>query len=307
VQRGICHRELGETALAVADFSRCVGLRPDFAWGHFNLGSTLEHAGHRGRAIASYAAALRHDPGFTLAYLNRGLALLDQKEFRAALDDFTKAAGLGRDDTLLHGGRGAALEGLGRGSEADAAFAVAFARSNETPALQLPLRLRYGFSVYKRLPDKARQAFAEVLRQQPQHPQALYGRAMILVEQGEERKAVAVFTKALDAHPGFTDARRFRAVLLARSGDLGGAGRDINRCLEQEPGAGVTLYAAACVLALGAEKTADQGEATRLADQALEFLRRAFARGYGRDTAAADPDLRALRRRPEFQRLLEGL
>src|SRR5207253_1561867 len=100
----------------------------------------------------------------------------------------------------------------------------------------------------------------------------LYGRAMVLVEQGEERKAVAFFNKALDAHPGFTDARRFRAVLLARSGDLSGAGRDINRCLEQEPGTGVTLYAAACVLALGAEKTADPAEATRLADQALEFL-----------------------------------
>jgi serine/threonine protein kinase/Tfp pilus assembly protein PilF len=305
VQRGICHRELGETALAVADFGRCVGLRPDFAWGHFNLGSTLEHAGHRGRAIASYAAALRHDPGFTPAYLNRGLALLDQKEFRAALDDFTKAAQLGRDDTLLHGGQGAALEGLGRGAEADAAFAAAFARSNETPALLPPLRLRYGFSVYKRLPDKARQAFTDVLRQQPQHPQALYGRAMILVEQGEERKAVAVFTKALDSHPGFTDARRFRAVLLARSGDLGGAGRDINRCLEQEPGVGVTLYAAACVLALGADKTADPAEASRLADQALDFLRRAFARGYGRDMADADPDLRSVRRRPEYQRMKE--
>jgi serine/threonine protein kinase/tetratricopeptide (TPR) repeat protein len=323
VQRGICHREMGKKDLAIMDFAQCVGLWPDFAWGYFNLGSTLEHAGERGRAIACYAEALRRDPRFTLAYLNRGLALLDQKHYQEALDDLTKAAGLGRDDVLLHGGLGAALEGLGRDQEADEAFAAALARAagglpagggastggqaaggTQACALRVPLLLRYGFSVYKRLPTKAQEAFAEVLRQQPRHLQALYGRAMVLVEQGKEKAAIACFGQALDAQPGFADARRFRAVLRARAGDLAGAVTDVNRCLEQESSSGITLYAAACVLALGADRSPDAGQAKGLEDQALDFLRRAFAQGYGRDRAAADPDLRGLRRRPAFQRLL---
>jgi serine/threonine protein kinase/tetratricopeptide (TPR) repeat protein len=327
VQRGICQREMGKTGPALADFGQCVGLWTKFAWGHFNLGSTLEHLGERARAINCYTAAIQRDPEFTPAYLNRGLARLDEKQYQAALDDFTKAAGFGRDDALLHGGRGVALEGLGKGSEADAAFGVAFARASGgrgatggspasgkastggqaasgTQSLQIPLLLRYGFSVYKRLPEKAEQAFAEVLRRQPAHLQALYGRAMVLVERGEEKAAVACFGRALEVNPGFTDARRFRAVLLARAGDLNGAVADVNRCLEQEPGAGVTLYAAACVLARGADQAASPERAEALAGQALEFLRRAFEKGYGRETAVADPDLRGLRRRPEFQQLV---
>jgi tetratricopeptide (TPR) repeat protein len=304
VQRGLCQRELGKMSLAAADFGRCIGLKEDFAWGHFNLGSTLEHLGERDRAIDCYAEAIRRDPGFTLAYLQRGLALIEQKQYQEALEDLSKATGLGRDDTLLHGGRGVALEGLGKGKEADEAFAVAFARARQSAALQSRLLLRYGFAVYKRLPGKAQDAFAEVLRRQPHHLEALYGRAMVLVKQGKEKAAVASFSRALEANPGFTDARRFRAVLLARAGDLAGAVTDINRCLEQEPSGGITLYAAACVLALGADQARDPASAKGLEDQALDFLRRAFAQGYGRDRAAADPDLRGLRRRPEFQQLL---
>jgi hypothetical protein len=39
--------------------------------------------------------------------------------------------------------------------------------------------------------------------------------------------------------------------------------------------------------------------------QAFAFLRRALDRGYGRDKADADPDLRCLRRHPEFRQLLQ--
>ena len=79
----------------------------------------------RPQAIASYSAALRCDKGYALAYLNRGLALLDLKQFQVALDDFEQAAALGRDDALLHLGCGTVLENLNQSSQADAAFALA--------------------------------------------------------------------------------------------------------------------------------------------------------------------------------------
>ena len=78
---------------------------------------------------------------------------------------------------------------------------------------------------------------------------------------------------------------------LARSGFIS---------LEQEPQAGITLYAAACVLALAAELSKGPGVAKQLEDQALSLLQKTLAQGYGHDSAATDPDLRALRHRPEF-------
>ena len=87
-------------------------------------------------------------------------------------------------------------------------------------------------------------------------------------------------------------------------GDLAAAQEEINHCLKLDPLAGISLYAAACVLARAAEKEGD-GEARRRAeDQAIDFLTRALQQGYGRATAADDPDLRSLRHRPELQALL---
>jgi serine/threonine protein kinase/Tfp pilus assembly protein PilF len=307
VQRGTCLRQLGKLDLAIADFGRCVGLQPDFAWGYYNLGCVLDHSRQRAAAIDNYSAAIRCDKQFTLAYLNRGLASLELKKHQAALDDFRQAAALGQDDALLHLGWGTALEHFGRASEADVAFALALVRGEALPGpLQVELRLRYGFTVYKRLPEAADRAFAWVLVREGHHPQALYGRAMILVERGEEKAAVACFDEALQWHPGFVDARRFRAVLLARQGNLAAASQDINRCLEAEPKSGITLYAAACVLALAAGQTKDAATARQWEDQALAVLQQALAQGYGHHRIAADNDLRALRHRAEFATLLSS-
>ncbi len=305
VQRGICQQELGRYTLAAGDFGACIGLWPDFAWGYFNRGYVLQRSGHREEAIADYTAALRHDPGFLLAHVNRGMVRLELKQYGEALADFDKAAALGRDDAALAAGRGVALEELGRHAEADAAFQAAFARSGSA-AEEVRTRLRwvYGFAVAARLPGRASEAFEAVLREHPEHPQALYGRAMLLVEQGQEAEALALFGRALEADPGFADARRARAVLLARRGDFDGASRDINWCLERDAGAGPTLYAAACVAARAAEKGADAPAARQASEQALTFLRKAFARGYGQDRADRDPDLAAVRREPEFRELL---
>jgi serine/threonine protein kinase/Flp pilus assembly protein TadD len=306
VQRGICHQELGEHALAAADFGACVGLWPEFAWGYFNRGYVLEKSGHRAQAIADYTAALERDPDFVPAYLNRGLARLELKEYEGALADFDRAAALGRDDASLHAGRGVALEGLKRHAEADQAFEAAFAKAHDVPeAVRTRLHWIYGFAVAARLPDRAREAFDAVLRRDARHPQALYGRAMLLVEQGREGEAVGCFDRALEASPGFIEARRYRAVLCARAGQLDRASQDINWCLEKDPAGGATSYAAACVAARAAARLS--GDASRdAAEQALAFLQRAFASGHGRDIAPKDPDLQALRTHPTFVALLAG-
>jgi serine/threonine protein kinase/Flp pilus assembly protein TadD len=305
VQRGICYEELGKYTLATGDFGACIGLWPDFAWGSFNRGYVLARSGHKEEAIADYTAALGRDPRFLLAYVNRGLLHLELKHYEPALADFTKAAGLGRDDAALHAGRGVALEGLGRHDEADAAFRDAFARAGGVPdEVRTQMRWVYGFAVAARLPARAEEAFAEVLREHPDHPQALYGRAMLLTEQGREAEALTLLNRAVEADPTGVEARRARSVLLARRGDFEAAMRDINYCLEREPGAGVTLYAAACIAARAAGRSHEPSAARQASAQALAFLRKALACGYGRDRAEEDPDLAAVRSDPGFRELL---
>jgi serine/threonine protein kinase/tetratricopeptide (TPR) repeat protein len=304
-QRGLCNQELGKYSLAVGDFGVCIGLWQEFALGYFNRGYNLDLSGAKAEAIRDYTTALEADPTFAPAFLNRGLAHLELKHHREALADFDKVTELGRDNAFVHAGRGVALEGLGMPTEADAAFAAAFARSaNLADPVAVRIRWVYGFAVFKRLPDKALAAFDEVLVGQPEHPQALYGRAMLLTLKGQDSEALALFDRAIAASPGFVEARRSRAVLQARRGNLDAARQEINLCLVREPESGSVLYAAACVASWVSFRSTDPATSQQAQAQALDLLGRAFARGYGRDQAAADPDLIGMRQHPGFRRLV---
>ncbi len=300
-QRGLCFQESGDHFLALGDFSACVALWPEFAWGYFNRARVLHQLGKSAEARADYSAALERDPGLVYAYLNRGLVGLDLGQHEAALADFDAAAARGRDDVVVHAGRGIALEHLGRHREADAAFARAWRRD----AGHTAMLLGYGFAVCHRLPDKARDAFQTVLAREPRNPRALYGQALLFSnrERGSAH-ALFFFNQALEADPTFSAARRGRALVLAYRGEGPAARQEIELCVASDP-AGVTLYAAACVYALSAAGAANEVEAKWTADRSLAFLREAFARGYGRDRAAKDDDLKSIRQRREFRELLQ--
>jgi serine/threonine protein kinase/Flp pilus assembly protein TadD len=305
-QRGLCRLERGELELAASDLSVCIGLWPDYAWGYLNRAAVLARCGRRAEAIADYDAALRWDHSLTAVFLNRGLLHLELEHYPAALADFREAAARGRDDAFLHSGYGVALERLGRHVEADEEFHHATARAAQLPAdAQLRLRWVYGFAVAKRKPAEARAAFEEVLHENPEHPQALYGLGMLLEQAGKLVEALPYYHRALEASPGFVAPRRARAVVLARLGERNRATQEINDCLARDPQSGVTIYAAACVAALLARKTSP-GAARQATDHALYLLAEAFRQHYGQDRAAQDQDLEGLHHDPRFQQLLQN-
>jgi tetratricopeptide (TPR) repeat protein len=230
------------------------------------------------------------------------------RDYEPALADLRRAAELGRDDAYLHVGTGITLEELGRTEEADAEFATAFARAEAEPrAVRVRTGWAYGFAVAKRLPDRALEAFEDVLALEPDEPQALYGRGMLLMQKGRADAALACFNRVVELAPRMAEARRYRAILLARAGRLAPAAEDVNWCLRECPDDGAAYYAAACVAALAAESYADPATARQATDQAVGFLQKAFAKGYGRTQAAEDPDLKAVHDHPGFAELVKQL
>jgi eukaryotic-like serine/threonine-protein kinase len=305
VQRGVLRMQRGENALAAADFGSAVGLWPEYALGYFNLGCALLRAGQPDDAVAQFTLALEREPSFVLARLNRGLTLLERGRYQQALADFEKAHQDGCEQAAAWAGRGVALEKLKRHEEADTVFATALERARtEAEAVQLRVGWVYAFAVSERLPHQAARIFSDILDKHPDHPQALYGQAMLAAQQDDLDRALKCFDRALDVDPSLTDARRFRAVLLARRGRLGDAQREINACLSQEPRNGATLYAAACVAARAVEH-GDPASAPAALEQTLQFLEHAFAAGYGRDKVGTDPDLAGVRDLPAFRRWLD--
>jgi serine/threonine protein kinase/Tfp pilus assembly protein PilF len=313
VLRGVCFLEKGDHVAAAGDFGLCAGLRPDLVWGYFNRGYVLDHSGRKAAAIEDYTTAIARDPRFVPARINRGMALLQLRRYAGALADFDHAWALAHapgnsnssgaaSDSTLSAARGMALEGLGRHEQADAEFARALTLSAQGPtsgADRTRLLWTYGFAVSSRLPAKAEKSFQEVLDHDPRHPQALYGLAMLAMTQERSEQAVAYFNQAVQAAPDLVEARRYRAVALARCSAWDQASRDIHWCLDREPDSGETLYAAACVSA----RAAGQLGTPETFRQSIALLRQALDRGVGRDRFATDPDLEALRNQPEFERL----
>src|SRR5262249_28530765 len=117
--------------------------------------------------------------------------------------------------------------------------------------------------------------------------------------------ALFFFNKAIEADPTFVAARRARALVLAQRGEWAWARQEIDWCVATDPN-GVTLYAAACVYALNAERTGDAIEAKWTAERAIVLLREALAQRYGHDKAAKDSDLKGIWQHPEFRKLVRG-
>jgi serine/threonine protein kinase/Tfp pilus assembly protein PilF len=296
---GICYFQLRDYTQAVASTDVCIALWPEAVWGRFNHGRALQQLGKNVEAIEDYDAILERDPGFVDAHINRGLAYLNQNKPLEALADFDAAISRGSNHVVVHALRGIALEGLGRPAEADAAFERAWQRDPDN----VDMLLGYGFAVWRRLPDEAKSAFTKVLARQPQNPRALYGYAMLLAQQERgSQAALACFTLALDADPAFIAARRGRANVLAHRGEWERAREDMDWCVKVEP-TGVTLYAAACVYALMADKCPEH-MSEPLVHRALVLLREALEQGYGQDKFRDDSDLAAIRQHPEFRKLL---
>jgi hypothetical protein len=128
---------------------------------------------------------------------------------------------------------------------------------------------------------------------------------MMLMRDGKDAAALACFDRVAALAPTLMEARRYRAILLARAGKLAAAAEDINGCLFARPEEGAGYYAAACVAALAAGHYGDAAAARQATEQALALLEKALARGYGADRAAADPDLKAVRGQPRFAELLD--
>ncbi|EQM66854.1 tetratricopeptide repeat protein [Pseudomonas tohonis] len=85
---------------------------------YYNVGVTLSGAGRSDEAIKNYDQTLSRKPSYVPALLNRGILLLERKQWMAAYKDFDVAVSNMPQFTKPYIGRGRALQGLGRIDEA---------------------------------------------------------------------------------------------------------------------------------------------------------------------------------------------
>ncbi len=289
---GHCHFDQGRFLEAAGDFNACVACRPEYAWSHFNRALALARAGRLLDAKLAYDRAIEIDPDLFEARADRALVELELNQAWPALADLKAAVAAGCHDAWVLAALGETLSRLGRRDEAEAMFHDLLIGSPDDAVV----RVARGMTRLDRDPTAACQDFTAALQKDPRNAMAHYGMAR-LVRQRQPLEAVKHLDTALESDPNLVDAVQLRALVRARLGDR--AMLDDVDFLVKAPTA-QRLYNAACALAVYSETVRDP----RTLDRSMQLLELAFRAGFSTQIAKADADLKTVRTRPEFARLM---
>ncbi len=91
LNRGNAYLIRGRDAEALADFTRSIELKSEFAPSYYNRGSALLHLGRLEESLADFDRAIDLAPQFGAAYLQRGGVHLLLEQYESALADFNRA------------------------------------------------------------------------------------------------------------------------------------------------------------------------------------------------------------------------
>jgi tetratricopeptide (TPR) repeat protein len=168
-------------------------------------------------AVARFHEALRLQPDFAAAHNNLGMTLAAQHKPDDALASYQRALQLQPDFAAVHFNRGTTLLVQGKTDEAAAAFREATRLKPDFA--EAHLNLAAALSAQRRL-DEALVSFRRCLQFQPDSPEAHLGCGNALRDQGQLEAAGAYFDRAVQLRPDFADAHLSRALLLMRQGQF---------------------------------------------------------------------------------------
>ena len=112
--RGLAKFRLERYIAAVVDFDIAIRLKPDDADAYNNRGSAKYRLGQHFAAISDFDIAIRLKPDDAEVYNNRGYAKADLGQYFAAISDFDIAIRLKPDDAEVYNNRGIAKAKLGQ-------------------------------------------------------------------------------------------------------------------------------------------------------------------------------------------------
>jgi tetratricopeptide (TPR) repeat protein len=99
---GVCAYRQGNYAAALRSFDVCVGAAHDLAGCFYTRALALSALDETAEALADYNHALRLNPKFTAAWLNRGILHYQAKHYDEALHDLEQALQTGADPATVH-------------------------------------------------------------------------------------------------------------------------------------------------------------------------------------------------------------
>ncbi|MAV16346.1 MAG: hypothetical protein CMG08_06020 [Candidatus Marinimicrobia bacterium] len=187
---GSSQKGLGRLEEAKDSFTQAIALRPDYAQAHSNLGITLQELGRLEEAEASHTRAITLKPDYAQAHSNLGITLKEVGRLDEAEVSYIKAIQLNPDYAEAHSNLGITLKELGRLEEAEASYTQAialkpdFAKTYDDLGDLLQILGKF---------EDAEVRYKEFISLAPFEEPITKSKASILFAQGEFQKALSLF------------------------------------------------------------------------------------------------------------------
>jgi len=211
------HHRAGNLQLAERLYKQVIGLSPNYAEAHSNLGAVLADQGKLDEAVTHFHQALHIRPRFPEAHTNLGNALARLEKLDEAAVNYRDALGINPNMADAHNGLGCVLERYDQLDEAIRCFQEAIrlkpnlaqAHNNLGNALTRQDRLDEGIGCCR-----------EALRLKPNFPEAHTNLGRALLGQNKLDEASRCFHEALRLDSGFAPARWNHSLLSLLRGEF---------------------------------------------------------------------------------------
>jgi Tfp pilus assembly protein PilF len=227
---GLVHWMQGRDA--VVAFERVVGLRPDDAEAHGNLGKALRRAGRAHDAAQAHRRAIALQPDHAESHNNLGTVLVELGDVDDAVASFRRAVSLQPELALAHANLARVLHETGQ-----PAAAIEHGRRalSLDPALQ-PCEQVLADALFELgALEEARAHYERLLDREPVNPRLRVSLAALFRQAGQHDASRAACRRALELEPRLVTGLVLAAQLDADEGDRSAAEHALKRALELEP------------------------------------------------------------------------
>ncbi len=286
----------GKTAEAIAELKRALELAPNSDQGYRRLGAAYTAGGRKVEAIAAYQKAVQVNPYYWSNHNQLGIAYIKFADYEKGIGAFQRVLQLDPENADAYKNLGIAYSREGKWNECIQAFQKSL-QSKPSPGIYHNLGVVY---LYQGNYVEAIKVLQKAVELSPNDPLFVGTLANGYRYSGQPEKAaplydraIALCFKALQVNPRNTDNLGYLALYHAKKGDNNRAIEYIRRARSINSSDIHLIYNQALTFAIAGKQA-----------EALQSLREAFQKGNSPEEAKNDPELKALRSNPEFDKLI---
>jgi len=249
--KGLDFQNKGKPALAIPAYNEAIKLDPAYTDAYINRGNSYRDTGDNDKAILDYNKAIKLQPDYALSYNNRGYAYDCKHETDKAIADYNKAIELDPNLPYTYNNRGIVYSIQGEYDKSIADYNKAIELSPDYVEAYYNRGIAYAG---KGDHDSAIADYGKTIELKPDYVDAYYNRGVSYTAKNDNENAIKDYTKAIELKPDNANAYNNRGGAYFAVNETGKAMADYNKTIELNPKDAYPYYGRAQVYAARGDK-----------------------------------------------------